>query len=593
MNFVPIEKRTRAAPGAGAALCAVIAASILLLLLIRPIGYVDTFDYAKHVVDESHHLLKPQQNPFWEFGHVLGRPLGYVLWSPLRGVLRTLCQGDDILAAGSVLIGISIAAGFLGAIFLFLLLTRLTRNTTIAAIVSVAYLSTHALLFYTETGMAYVPGISCQIAALYYLQRFIDEGRFSAVRGALAGLFLGLSLVLWFPYVLSVPGILCYALLIPETVPGGALTCDFRQRMPGLAGMAAGTIMPLLLVYLPVMIFCGFTHASAIAQWIARSRYDKRPINGLLRMAGSIPRAFLALNQGNTEWKRILFEHRRFTAGVLIKTGVWKLLLVYGMFALLVAQLWRSMWGRRLLLCLAAAAIPVVIFAAFLFEAGPPERYMALFPLLFLGFAWIMADRQASALVRLALAAFFASMLLTNMPALFRFRSEAGFESARARLAALNPILTSNDRILIFSLQDTVMGFVQAHPFDLLSRDRYLMIPAVPWGTIHVRQWRQQVAERTLSVWQRNGNIWISQRLLYERPDPAWGWVAGDDPRVSWEEVPAFFHSLDLVSPRGGDDGFSEIARTAKNEAHLTALALPESPSTLSSFHVLQKSEAR
>ncbi|HLH02990.1 MAG TPA: hypothetical protein VKX25_09490 [Bryobacteraceae bacterium] len=574
MNLISLERQSSGRNRWTISLCAVALAWFLLLLLTRPVSYVDTFDYARHVIDQSHHLFKPHQSPFWDFGHVLWRPLGFAVWTPLAGSLRAFLP-DDILAAGSVLMGLSIVTGLAGAIFLYLLLARTTGKAELAAAVTVAYLATHALLFYTPTGMAYIAGISCQIAALYFFDRFTSRGHLDALHGALAGLLLGLSVVIWFPYVLSVPGIICYALLIPEKSSTGVVSPDVRHRIPATLGFAAGTAGLLLAVYVPVMIWCGFTHPSAIAEWIARSRYDKAPINGLVRMVVAIPRALFVLDRGTNEWKRMLFQHHSVSPVLLIKTGIWKLALVYAMFALLAVRLWGSLRGRRLLVCLLVLALPVAVFAAFLFEAGPPERYLALFPLLFIGFAWMLAERRSGRIERGIVLAFFGCMLVTNVAALARFRSDSVLDSGRNRLQALQPVLSTKDCILVLSLQDETIEFVYAHPYSQLSRDRYLLTPAVPWGTIHVRQWREQLAGHIQNVWKHDGRIWISRRLFAPRPNPAWNWVEGDDPRVSWAEVRTFFCSLDLGTSVGGADGFSELARTPKNEAMMAELTGP------------------
>jgi hypothetical protein len=57
--------------------------------------------------------------------------------------------------------------------------------------------------------MAYVAGITCQIAAIYFLQVRLSDDQFTMPYGARVGLLLGLSVVICFPYVLSLAGIFC------------------------------------------------------------------------------------------------------------------------------------------------------------------------------------------------------------------------------------------------------------------------------------------------------------------------------------------------------------------------------------------------
>ena len=50
-----------------------------------------------------------------------------------------------------------------------------------------------------------------------------------------------------------------------------------------------------------------------------------------------------------------------------------------------------------------------------------------------------------------------------------------------------------------------------------------------------------------------------------ERPEAHWGWVEGDDPRVSWRELPEFFRQFDTGDAVGGADGFVLIPPSARN----------------------------
>jgi hypothetical protein len=340
-------------------------------------------------------------------------------------------------------------------------------------------------------------------------------------------------------------------------------------------GLVAGTAAAVALVYGCIILAAHLTSVGAVWQWIDRSRYDKLPNRGVLRMLVSIPRGFYSLGQGTTEWKRMFFEHRHLSLVDLLLTGIWKVGLVYVALAVSAVALWRSSWGRRHLVCLLVTALPVCIFAAFVFEATPPERYMAVFPLLFLGFAWILADRRSGGFAWIALPLFFASTLATNLTALSRFREPAEFGAARARLQALNDRVGPNDCIVVQSYQDEALRFMSARPFSPLSKNRFLYDVAVPWGTAHPELWRRQLAALVETSWRNGGHAWVSRRFLAAVPDPQWGWVEQDDVRLRWVDFHAFFEQLDLGDPFGGADGFSEIARTPRNQLLFDATASP------------------
>jgi hypothetical protein len=534
------------------------------MLLIRPISYMDSFNYAKHIVDHYNQNLIANKDPFFDFGHVLWRPLGFLLWNPLQGLLRGAFHGDDILAAGSVLIAMSIAGGFVGAVLLFLWIARSTNSAWAAGIATIGYISTNALLGYTAVGVAYVVGITCQIGALYLLQRALSQGNFKAPAGVLSGLVFGLSIVLWFPYVLAAVGIFCYALLAERPEHDNPI----GRRATGLAGLVAGAAVIVALVYGCAIVMAGFTDLDSISQWISASRHDLVSDRGLLRMLGTgIPRSFFSLGEGNVAWKRLLFEGRTMPLGALIRTGIWKVGLVYCVLVSCVIALWRSRRGRGLLISLLALAIPLGLFTVFLYDPSPPERYLAAFPLLFLAFAQILADRQRGAFPKLLLGLFFVSMLAVNLSALSRF------EAARSRVDALNERVLPKDKIILLSPQDEVFRLVNAQPFNSISRNRYCFDYALPWGAAHKELWRIRFASLTVSTWATGGRVWLSRRFLATSPEPAWGWVEGDLFGIRWQEISSFFRQLDFADPFGGSsDGFSEVARTPRNASLFQAL---------------------
>jgi hypothetical protein len=192
-------------------------------------------------------------------------------------------------------------------------------------------------------------------------------------------LLLGLSVVVWFPYILSFPAVFCYAWFVREDDEGPGL----RQRAAFLLGVVGGAAAVVMLTYGCVMLAGHFTSLEEISHWIARSRHGLLPNRGILRMLGSIPRGFLSLGQGSTVWKRMIFDHQSFSVGLLVRAGISKVALVYVVLAASAAALCRSSWGRRQLVCLFVVALPLGILAAIFLDASSPERYVAAFPCFF------------------------------------------------------------------------------------------------------------------------------------------------------------------------------------------------------------------
>jgi hypothetical protein len=302
---------------------------------------------------------------------------------------------------------------------------------------------------------------------------------------------------------------------------------------------------------------------------MTRNRYGIEPDRGYLRMLAGIPRSFFYLGQDAAVWKRLLFggAGNRGSLAEIAASGLWKVSAVYLVLGWLGLQLIRS--HRTLLWCLLVNAAPILFFAAFLFDPGPPERYYAVFPLLFLAFALVLSEEGRSFAGRVIPVVFFAAMLLVNGAAMWRFDGNRGFEDAIARLNTINPRVTPNDQILLMSFLDPVNRFVAARPFDPASRSRYQFYVV----TQNAATWKKSLADAALDSMGGGGRVWISLRLLARSPRPEWGWVEGDNQRIPWPSIQALFGQFDLLPPFGGEDGFAEMAHSEKNQAILRELS--------------------
>lgn len=564
----PLREGSHLPPGWKPWLVAVLSALVAVLLCTRPYIYVDSFNYALHILQHARVVAPDGEDHLWDFGHALWRPMGYVVWSLFRPALDAAFPADPALGAGVALIAMSVAGTFVSVVLLFLLAARATGKAWAGGAAALGLIATCAVMNYSATGTAYMAGGAFQFAGLYVLFRAVQENRLTSWRGAAAGLLLGASVVIWFPYCLSIPGLLCFALLWPEA-GGGNLRARIRFLLPAVAGCA----LVLAAVYVPVMAAAQVHSAAEAREWAARNRYGIEPDRGYVRMLAGIARSFFYLGQDTAAWKRLLFRSagNRASVAETLASGLWKAVVVYLTLGWLALRLMRR--HRALFWCLFVNAAPVLFFAAFLFDPGPPERYYSVFPLLFLGFACVMAEPGRSRAGRGVLVAFFAAMLLVNAAAMWRFDGHRGYQDAVARLGSLNPRITPNDHIVLLSAQDSITRFVGARPFDPDSRVRYQLYSAIPLGTVHMTRWRKELADLAFDTWRRGGHIWISRRVLAAAPQPEWGWVEGDDKRISWPAIPAFFGELDLLPPVGGADGFAELAPSERNRQLLGELS--------------------
>jgi chromate transport protein ChrA len=549
-------------------LLVVIGFYVISLLITRPDTYIDSFSYATHIVDHRVGAVDPSSDPFWDFGHALWRPMGYLVYICAGGPLTAMFAGNQIFAAAASLIVWSIAGALFAAVILYLLVVRLTGRPDIAALVTIGFISTHAVMNFQLTGCAYLAGISCQVAALYYVYTALQVGRTALRRAIVGGLLLGFSVCIWFPFILLLPGYLCFALLWRDQ----STELPFAARLRVLATACLAVAVVVAAVYLPVMTFRQIRTGSQFRQWMETNRYGIQPTRGFARMLFGVPRGFLWLGEGNSVLKQALLHPRRGATADVLRVA-WKPVAVYLVLAVLVFRLRTSDWGRRMLVCLSAAAIPVVIFAAFLFDPSPPERYLGIYPLLFASIGLVLARQPWAHASRIIFVLFFGAMMATNLWAMWGFWPETGnAQQTIARLESVNRQVSERDLILFPSFQDDGLRFVDGRPFHPASRFRLNLLTAVPIGKVDSANWKPAMSKTILATWQHGGRVWLSARMIQENPSPQW-WIEGDENRVRWAEVSRFYRGLDIAESVGGEDGFLELAQSPHNLALLQEIA--------------------
>jgi hypothetical protein len=138
----------------------------------------------------------------------------------------------------------------------------------------------------------------------------------------------------------------------------------------------------------------------------------------------------------------------------------------------------------------------------------------------------------------------------------------------------LSPVLKEGSRVVVSHNLDDLIGFTRNFPFNSINEGRQLSVYAlVTLGRNDVPAWRRLFALQVLATWRRDGDLWVSSRLLHETPLVDWNWIEGDDRRASWRDFYHLFSQLQYGAAVGADDGFLLLLRSPQNEDFLTALA--------------------
>ena len=501
----------------------------------------------------------------WEFGHLLWRPAGYVLWLSTRSFLSSWSGGNGIIEITAVLFAINFAAGLALVLLTFAVCSWLGVGRKAALLIAVAVMLCSSILNYFHSGASYNPGLAAHMAGiLFILESFIARRR-ARVYAALGGACLSLSCAVWFPYVLSIPAALLMAWFAAARVAPGD-----RMRLLSIAILSAAFSG---LVLFGLGAAAGHISSySALMHWISNSSHGVQQNRQLIRFPAGFTRSFLYLGDDGLLIKRFVFgdPYAPVLWYSLLGASLWKVCLVFATFGVLVWSLARYRESWPALAVVIVGCVPTLLFALELFETSEPARYEPLYPALIVGVCSALLLKNSRAVLPL-LTVFLIAMAVVNLKAYaWDLRGVASASSARARLVEAH---TRHGGVaFLLSFRDPLSTYVQSSPFVAENRQHALpLFHVIEPGARHIAIWRQESACRVLDAWKAGGDAWLSTRLMANVPLPEWNWAEHDDNRIHWVDLPAFFTRLDTDDRLGAGDGFLRVARTGKNQAFLEA----------------------
>jgi hypothetical protein len=548
-------------------------------LLICTRGYTmgDTPYYAGEIGEYLGRSPLGPGNRLWEFGHLLWRPLAWLLLTLTKPLMDQWTNWDAATGALFVLICLCMVSGAINALLFHSIALRLTPSRRTAFLVAIGFACANSSLTYTHSGTAYVPGMLCISLAAWLLVRAWPPKAPADFRVVCCcGLLVALASLLWFPFVLSAPGI-CFLLIWRSPSPPRIAELIARPRLKSMLGFLAVFVLCLTLAYGAAVAARQISSLSEARASVADSSHGWAQNRTLLRLGTGVPRSFLYMNDGLL-FKRFLF-HDPFapvTFADLVRGSLWKIAVVAAFGICLLWQLLRSSakWEMALL---AAGVIPTVLFAVLVFEPGSPERYMPAYPFLMIVVARVLRKSpRPFHFAQWIVAAFLVCMPVTNIYAMYRPRIDREDAVLRTRFAAVKSNVPDGDLVanLFPSMGET---FMLAHYSFLEPRRRpgaTAFYSVIEPGSRRVRIWREEFARVTLQVWSRGGNVWVSKWVVAERPLPDWGWVEGDNALMLWRNIYDFFTSLEPDEQFGDADGFVRIKQSERNTQMLNGYAL-------------------
>ena len=497
---------------------------------------------------------------FWEFGHLLWRPVGWVMAGMLQPVTSRIVGDYSRANVMLTLVWLSLAAGLMGALCLVYLLRRYCRNGVVIALTTIGFIFSQGILNFAQTGSSYIPGLGFLMLGLCFITAPSETKKQFWMNGFAGGASLAVAVGFWFLFIWALPA----AILMPVILNGAT-----RERMKFAVASALSFSMCVGAFYSVALAILHITTLAGLKAWILDAGHGIN-IRGMLRMILGIARSFINMGNDGMLMKRFLIgdAYNPVTVWQLARLSLWKLALFYVFLASVLWLLWKAERKYRFLL-LMAAALPVLGFAYF-FGPGDIERYLALYPFLFLLVAYAVEHSTASVWVKAIPCIFLMAVVVTNGLAMFRPNLAYQQEKIAARLGDLPLKMPRGSELVAVNWQDDLVNFYRSFPFHPLNqRESYVVAALVTPGVEDAKVWREDFAKRALRIWASNGELWLSNRAFSQRPAADWNWVEGDDKNVSWKEFPDFFVNIKVGESSGGSDGFSLVPPTEENKQFL------------------------
>ena len=508
----------------------------------------DTVGYARAI----------EQARFDDFGHFLWLPLGWLASRALGPFAEFAVGSNERLKIVWTLMLINWLAGLAVVLMIYDLSRRMVTKLWIALISSTAVVFTHGFLISVHSGNSYVPGLALLCVGLSILLSANDRSVLRWRTPLAAGTALAISVSLWVPFVYAIPA----ALVSPILVYGRS-----RQHLV----LAGRTTLVMSVVAATIFVigatFLGIHTVGGLLAWVESASHGLVGNNGIPRMALGFSRSFINVGDDGVLFKRFLVgdPFNPVTVFDLARRSAWKIGLFYFFIGSMLLTLSRTAQGRRLVALWFVNAIPVLGFGL-MWQGGDLERYMALYPVTYVGLAHgLSGDRSRRWFLPVTLA-FVGATSVASMERMARPAVARQEDKALARLKDLMPLLKAESLVCTINQQDPVWSFTWNFPFHPLNRDdRLNTYNMIEPGTSREERWREEFAAHALDTWRRGGDVWITVRVQSAKPQFDWVWAEGGD-SVSWTDITGLFARLQLGEPVGADDGFALLLPSVLNQ---------------------------
>jgi len=151
---------------------------------------------------------------------------------------------------------------------------------------------------------------------------------------------------------------------------------------------------------------------------------------------------------------------------------------------------------------------------------------------------------------------------------------------AAAQLSGLRNGAAPDDTVFTLTSMEPLDELI-LHPLHWLNRGNaihlYWLIDGIradaPW-------WRSRFARLAEASWAEGRGVWVERAAVGDAPTESSLWVEGDNPKVHWADLPAFFRGLEFDGDTGGPTGFLRVAAAMPNRLRLQQVIRDEAVGT-------------
>ena len=533
-------------------LVAVVAALVGLaaLLLTAPEFTGDAPDYARDVADAA----SPTDTLLFEPGHLVWRPLGYFV-TRVTGDLPRATRAESIRIAQHRLTAMVVPFGVVAVMALAVIAFDLSGSVAIGITAGALLATSSGFLNYGQAGSSYIPGMCLILLGIAVGWR--PDRSLTYARAALAGGLLALGVMLWLPYVLSLPAALLGIWVVARR--------GRDPKAPVMLMVAVGTCAVIGLLSFAVAAWLdGVTSLAAFRAWVNESSHGITS-SGLKRVVLGFPQSFVYMENGGRVVNRYLSGDPFYpvTRAEVLRLQLWpRMAAFYVGLAVAMALLLRQRSTRALALLLALAAVPTVAFAIH-WMGSDVERYFPAYPflLLLLALAAVSAYdafRRARVLPALALAPLGVFWLL-NLPPKSNVVERRNAAVQLGRLACLVDSLDGNSVIVLPGPSDPLWNF-NRNELDLPPRATgTTVVTSFRTATADSKDWRELQRSDIRRFLAEGRRVFAFGYALEPQPPKDVNWLEGEDRFVRWAAVREEWSRYTLRPACAGGSGVYEV----------------------------------